>query len=156
MACRTRHLRLEDLHPLLLALSKGWKPESIELVEAALAQARWVYRRYRGDCSERRRREAAQLLVDLASLKPLGGASAALAALAASIFLVLNREPLPPPHVLVDLATTACDELDPEKTFEKLSRASSLRINPRNLLEALKALESNGYLQRLLAARCQG
>ena len=154
MACRTRHLRVEDLQPLLALLPVNDVPEFINLVEAALAQARWVYRRYKGGCSERRRREAAQLLVDLASLRPADEASAALAALSTAIFLAFNGEPLPPPGLLADLAGRACRELDPERVFKELSQGIVLNTRPRNSIEALKALASTSHLNQALKAKC--
>ena len=154
MTCRTRHLRVEDLQPLLAIITARREPDSIKLVEAALIQARWVYKRYRGDCSERKRREAAQLILDLASLRPAGKASAALAALAAALFLALNGEPIPPPDLLAGVSVRACSELDPETVFEKLSQGIFLNRKPRNVIEALEALASAGYLHQVLAAKC--
>jgi hypothetical protein len=154
--CRSRHLGPDELAALAYALTlRPPGKEALAALRAAAGQALWVYRRYRGGCRERRLREAAQLLVDIAQLRPVGHASGALAALAAAVALLLNGEPLPPPGELAGLAERACaEEVGPEEAAELLGRGEAKLGRAGKIGDAVAALRAAGYLAAILAARC--
>ncbi len=145
--CRTRHLKPQELAAIAAALAGPQGPD-YPLLESIARHAVWVYKRYRAGCSERRRREAAQLLVDIASLKPAGRASAALAVLTAVSLLALNREPLPSPSAVAELALRACrgEEVEPEEAAEVLAGSAGVIARPRSLEEAVMIAAEMGFL----------
>jgi len=71
--CRTRHLRAADLAVIAAAVAGPERARASQgVMEAIASQALWVYRNHHGGCSERKLREEAQLLYDIATLEPLG------------------------------------------------------------------------------------
>ena len=155
--CRSRHLKPEILALMAEAVTgRPLKDDILSVLEAVLAQALWVYRRYQGGCSERRVREAAQILYDVASLKPLKGrASALLAGLSAVALLALNGEPLPPPERLAVAVEASCKgEIEPYQVAELLApQPGSLRLKAKSLEDALR-VALKGYSQSLSRISC--